>query len=241
MRQRPRVPAAAWVDPRRAPGEPTTQQQQQHQAPPPSAPPPPPPTKQQQALYEQTARHLLELNQRRAELQEQNAALLKEKHDLAARLQRAEAELARAAEQVAAATAAAAAAVAAAAAAAPPPAEAAPAPPSTAPPPAAFTIEYHSGWPRAFLHYRPSGGAWTAAPGVAMRRVGAAADDGGSGRHVFALEVGEAAAAFPADAHELEFALNDGAGDWDSAGGSNYRVAGRGAWRVRSGRAERVN
>ena len=215
---------------------------------------------QQQLLLEQTAQHLLEINRRRAELQEQNAVLTREKGELAARLARAEAEARAAVEEVSrlrerAAAAANAAARAAAGAAAAAPAPAAPAPPPAPPPPppapAAFTIEYHSGWPRAFLHHRLlPGGPWTAPPGSPMGwrpdvdggwtsggggGGGSGGGGGAGGRHVFVLEVDA-----PEGADGLEFALTDGAADWDSGGG-NYRAVGRGgAWRVRSGRIERV-
>jgi hypothetical protein len=225
------TPPAAWLDPRRAAAE-----QQQQKAPPArdadASCATPPPTK----LLEQTAQHLIELNKRRAELEEQNAVLLREKHELSNRLARAEADLAQAAEELsraqAAATAATTAATAAATEAATTPAPSSEtAPEAPAPPPSAFTIEYHSGWPRAFAHYCPRGGSWTSAPGKPMQRR-PRSDDGA--RHVFVLELDDAGDA-------LEFALTDGAGEWDNGGGSNYRVEGRGfAWRVRSGRVERI-
>jgi hypothetical protein len=215
---------AAWREPTTAAPPPTA-------AAAPSKPPPSSTRQQQEQLLEQTAKHLLEINQRRADAEARSASLLRENRDLSQKLaeleRRAEAEARAAAiqisrlsrqlheqeqqvqaqqEQQAEAKAAA----------------------------ASVTIEYHSpsSWPRAFLHYCASpGGAWTKSPGVEMK---AAAATG-----VFVLELG--AGALPDNADSLEFALNDGGDRWDNGGGGNYRAAlgGAGAaWRVRGGRVE---
>jgi hypothetical protein len=236
LRQRP----AAW----RERGEPAEQQQQQQPpaaaAPAAAAPPKPPPPasqQQQQQLLEATAKHLLELNQKRADAEARAAELLRKNHELSERLadleKKADAEARKAADAVARLS------------------QQqqeqqqpkqAEAPPKPAP--AAFTIEYHNAsWPKAFLHYccasagGGGGGKWTRPPGVEMRR----AADG-----AFVVEVGgegeeEGHPPLPEDADALEFAFNDGGDGWDNGGGSNFRAAGRGAaWRVRGGRLERV-
>jgi len=70
------------------------------------------------------------------------------------------------------------------------------------------TIYYKQGYGTPYIHYRPEGGTWTSAPGVAM------SDSEYGGYSVYTIELGSSTRA--------EVCFNDGNGSWDSNGGSNY-------------------
>jgi chitodextrinase len=76
-----------------------------------------------------------------------------------------------------------------------------------------------SGWSTANIHYSPTGGTWTAVPGVAM----AAACTGWSS---YTANLGSATG--------LAATFNNGSGTWDNNGGSNYAL-GSGVSRVANG------
>jgi chitodextrinase len=76
-----------------------------------------------------------------------------------------------------------------------------------------------SGWSTANIHYSPTGGTWTAVPGVAM----AAAC---TGWRSYTANLGSASG--------LAATFNNGSGTWDNKGGSNYAL-GTGVWRVENG------
>lgn len=67
-----------------------------------------------------------------------------------------------------------------------------------------FVAHYFSAWPQAFMHF-DDGSGWTAEPGVSMSAAG-----GGW----FDLEHGQGT--------QVQFVFNDGAEQWDDAGGSPY-------------------
>ena len=66
-----------------------------------------------------------------------------------------------------------------------------------------------TGWTTVNLHYAPTGGAWTAVPGVAMT-------DACSGWKQYTVNLGTATG--------LQAVFNNGAGSWDNKGGSNYAL-----------------
>ncbi len=70
------------------------------------------------------------------------------------------------------------------------------------------TVYYKRGYASPYFHYRPQGGTWTVAPGVAM------SDSTFPGYSVITVPVPNATA--------VEGVFNDGAGNWDSNGGQNY-------------------
>ncbi|OCL26710.1 hypothetical protein U472_12105 [Orenia metallireducens] len=70
------------------------------------------------------------------------------------------------------------------------------------------TIYYKRGYATPYIHYRPEGGSWTSAPGVAM------SESEFAGYSVYTIDLGSATRA--------EVCFNDGNGNWDSNGGSNY-------------------
>ncbi|CAH1208990.1 hypothetical protein PAECIP111893_02952 [Paenibacillus plantiphilus] len=71
------------------------------------------------------------------------------------------------------------------------------------------TIYYKKGFANPNIHYRPTGGAWTTAPGVAMQASEIA------GYNKFTVNVGTA--------NGLEAVFNNGSGTWDNNGGQNYK------------------
>uniref|UniRef100_UPI0006840458 alpha-amylase family glycosyl hydrolase n=1 Tax=Paenibacillus riograndensis TaxID=483937 RepID=UPI0006840458 len=77
------------------------------------------------------------------------------------------------------------------------------------------TIYYKQGYTTPYIHYRPVGGTWTAAPGLAMPAAEV------SGYNKITINIGSAT--------QLEAAFNNGSGTWDSNGGSNY-LFGTGTW-----------
>ncbi|RKN06327.1 carbohydrate binding domain-containing protein [Streptomyces radicis] len=84
------------------------------------------------------------------------------------------------------------------------------------------TVFYHTGtrdWSAYYLHYAPTGGAWTTVPGVAME----AACDGWVKR---AVDLG--------DATGFQATFTDGSGTWDNNDGANYQL-GAGPIAVRDG------
>lgn len=84
-----------------------------------------------------------------------------------------------------------------------------------------LTVFYYnaSTWSNVYMHYAPTGGSWTTAPGVAMT-----VECGNWHKKVITLG--------PATGAQLTF--NNGSGAWDSNGGSNYQV-GTGYIKVASG------
>ncbi|AIQ46287.1 alpha amylase [Paenibacillus sp. FSL R7-0273] len=77
------------------------------------------------------------------------------------------------------------------------------------------TIYYKQGYTTPYIHYRPAGGTWTTAPGVAIPAAEV------SGYNKITINIGAAT--------QLEACFNNGSGTWDSNGGSNY-LFGTGTW-----------
>lgn len=77
------------------------------------------------------------------------------------------------------------------------------------------TIYYKQGYTTPYIHYRPAGGTWTTAPGVAIPAAEV------SGYNKITINIGSAT--------QLEACFNNGSGTWDSNGGSNY-LFGTGTW-----------
>ncbi|MDX6739382.1 carbohydrate binding domain-containing protein [Actinocorallia sp. A-T 12471] len=71
------------------------------------------------------------------------------------------------------------------------------------------TVYYASSWASPRLHYQPSGGSWTAAPGLLM-------DPACAGWAVKTLDIGTATS--------LKAAFNNGSGTWDNNGGTDYAL-----------------
>ena len=70
------------------------------------------------------------------------------------------------------------------------------------------TVYYKQGYTTPYIHYRPTGGTWTTAPGVVMSVSEV------SGYHKITVNVGTATG--------LEAVFNNGNGTWDNNGGRNY-------------------
>ncbi|MBW7475411.1 hypothetical protein K0T92_11685 [Paenibacillus oenotherae] len=70
------------------------------------------------------------------------------------------------------------------------------------------TVYYKKGFTTPYIHYRPAGGTWTTAPGVAMPASEVA------GYNKYSVYIGAATS--------LEAVFNNGSGTWDNNGGSNY-------------------
>ena len=70
------------------------------------------------------------------------------------------------------------------------------------------TIYYKRGYTTPYIHYRPEGGSWTAAPGIVMK------DSEYPGYSVATLDLGSVT--------RVEVCFNNGNGSWDSNGGANY-------------------
>ncbi|MFC5701665.1 carbohydrate binding domain-containing protein [Cohnella faecalis] len=70
------------------------------------------------------------------------------------------------------------------------------------------TVYYKQGYSTPYIHYRPAGGTWTTAPGVAMPASEV------PGYNKYTINVGSATG--------LEAVFNNGSGTWDNNGGSNY-------------------
>jgi glycosidase len=92
----------------------------------------------------------------------------------------------------------------------------------TTPPPGdnTATVFYATAWPATYLHYAPTGEAWTTVPGVAMTETACA------GWVKRTVELGAATT--------LQAAFTNGSGTWDSNGGRNYQLT-AGASTVKSG------
>lgn len=71
------------------------------------------------------------------------------------------------------------------------------------------TIYYKHGYNTPYIHYRPTGGTWTAPPGVKM----AASEVNGYSKITIDL----------ADVASVEAVFNNGSGTWDNNGGRNYQ------------------
>ncbi|MFB9327686.1 family 14 glycosylhydrolase [Paenibacillus aurantiacus] len=74
--------------------------------------------------------------------------------------------------------------------------------------PNSVTVYYKKGFATPYMHYRPAGGTWTTAPGVAM------ANSDVSGYAALTVDIGSAT--------QLEAAFNNGSGTWDSNATKNY-------------------
>jgi chitodextrinase len=72
------------------------------------------------------------------------------------------------------------------------------------------TVYYKKGYATPYLHYRPAGGTWTTAPGVAMP------DAEVTGYAKYTVNLGSAT--------QLECVFNNGSGTWDNNGGLNYFI-----------------
>ncbi|OJT20517.1 alpha-amylase [Archangium sp. Cb G35] len=70
------------------------------------------------------------------------------------------------------------------------------------------TVYYKKGFATPYIHFRPTGGTWTVAPGYAMP------DSEVSGYAKYTVNLGSAT--------QLEAVFNNGSGTWDSNNGSNY-------------------
>jgi chitodextrinase len=90
-------------------------------------------------------------------------------------------------------------------------------PPATVTTPAGnnVTIYYKKGFTTPYIHYRPVGGTWTTAPGVAMPAAEV------SGYNKITINIGAAT--------QLEACFNNGSGQWDSNNSQNY-LFGAGTW-----------
>ncbi|WP_217593199.1 carbohydrate binding domain-containing protein [Cohnella sp. GbtcB17] len=77
------------------------------------------------------------------------------------------------------------------------------------------TIYYKQGFTAPYIHYRPVGGTWTTAPGVAMPASEV------SGYNKITINIGTAT--------QLEACFNNGSGTWDSNNSQNY-LFGVGTW-----------
>ncbi|MBW7477871.1 hypothetical protein K0T92_24485, partial [Paenibacillus oenotherae] len=71
------------------------------------------------------------------------------------------------------------------------------------------TVYYKEGWTNVNIHYRAEGGTWTATPGVKMEN-----DPLNPGYKKMTIDIGTAT--------RLEACFNNGSGQWDSNGQSNY-------------------
>lgn len=71
------------------------------------------------------------------------------------------------------------------------------------------TIYYKQGYTNPYIHYRPTGGTWTTAPGVKMTAAEV------PGYMKMTVNVGTATG--------LESVFNNGSGTWDNNGGKNYQ------------------
>ncbi len=72
------------------------------------------------------------------------------------------------------------------------------------------TVYYKKGFSTPYIHYRPAGGTWTTAPGVAMP------DSEVAGYAKYTVNLGSAT--------QLECVFNNGSGTWDNNGGLNYFI-----------------
>ncbi|GAB6991728.1 hypothetical protein JCM16418A_37780 [Paenibacillus pini] len=72
------------------------------------------------------------------------------------------------------------------------------------------TIYYKRGYASPYIHYRPAGGTWTTAPGVAMTDAGTAYP----GYSKITIDIGSAT--------QLEADFNNGSGTWDNNNSANY-------------------
>ncbi|ADO68763.1 carbohydrate binding domain-containing protein [Stigmatella aurantiaca] len=72
------------------------------------------------------------------------------------------------------------------------------------------TVYYKKGFATPYIHYRPAGGTWTTAPGVAMPNAEV------TGYAKSTLNLGSAT--------QLECVFNNGSGTWDNNGGLNYFI-----------------
>lgn len=77
------------------------------------------------------------------------------------------------------------------------------------------TLYYKQGYTAPYIHYRPAGGTWTTAPGVAIPTSEV------TGYNKITINIGSAT--------QLEACFNNGSGTWDSNGGKNY-LFGTGTW-----------
>lgn len=82
------------------------------------------------------------------------------------------------------------------------------------------TVYYKQGYTTPYIHYRPAGGTWTTAPGVAMPAAEVA------GYNKYTVNIGEAV--------QLEAVFNNGSGTWDNNGGLNYKFN-AGTWTFNAG------
>ncbi|MCR5608124.1 MAG: alpha-amylase [Lachnospiraceae bacterium] len=71
-------------------------------------------------------------------------------------------------------------------------------------------IYYYTGWTNTYIHYKKAGGSWTVAPGVKM------AGSEYAGYTTITIDLGTAT--------YLTACFNNGSGNWDSNGGSNYKI-----------------
>ncbi|QMV42548.1 carbohydrate binding domain-containing protein [Cohnella cholangitidis] len=82
------------------------------------------------------------------------------------------------------------------------------------------TIYYKRGYSTPYFHYAPTGGAWTAVPGIAMQA------SEFTGYSVITVDIGTATS--------LAAVFNNGGGTWDNNGGKNYSFQ-QGIWTFANG------
>ncbi|MCR5609371.1 MAG: starch-binding protein, partial [Lachnospiraceae bacterium] len=81
-------------------------------------------------------------------------------------------------------------------------------------------VYYYTGWSNANIHYSVNGGAWTAVPGINMTSAGN----------------GYMKAAIKNVSGKLNFCFNDGKGNWDNNGGSDYELKETGTFTIKDGK-----
>ncbi len=84
-----------------------------------------------------------------------------------------------------------------------------------------ITVYYYTGWSNSYIHYQPTNGSWTAAPGVQM------SSSSVSGYKVITINLGSASG--------LTACFNNGSGTWDSNNGSNYQLNSAGTYTIKNG------
>nr|WP_230986497.1 carbohydrate binding domain-containing protein [Cohnella fermenti] len=83
------------------------------------------------------------------------------------------------------------------------------------------TIYYKRGYATPYIHYAPTGGTWTTAPGIAMT-----ASTDYPGYSVYTADLGTATS--------MQAVFNNGSGTWDNNGGQNYTFQ-QGTWTYDNG------
>jgi hypothetical protein len=102
-----------------------------------------------------------------------------------------------------------------------------PPPPARQAPTTTITLQYYTGWDKAFLHYTLDNKSWTAVPGERMDQ----SAEGYKTKTVFAKS--------------MEFVLNNGSNDWDMcnpySNPCNYRIRTPGVYRLKNGKLDKLS